>query len=256
MNLKIFFEKIPLWIKMGVISVILASIIFSIDRYSFFFSSLDFLSVIWCSGVCTGWNSLIQIITVWPSFFIIGSLIGVILSKYKIKSKIKIAIITVITFIILFGVSIIFNYDNYLMNDMDSGMNIKFNNVYYYTSGKWGSTESLVKINNADYKTIKYIQGYMVDNNNVFYVGPFRKDSYIILSKDVENFEILNNMYTKDKENVYVFGQIIIGADPVTFEVINQTEILSDGSKIENTIRAKDKNYYYVSGRIESEILN
>lgn len=36
----------------------------------------DFLSLIACNGVCKGWGGIVHIVTLWPSFFIIGAVLG------------------------------------------------------------------------------------------------------------------------------------------------------------------------------------
>jgi len=44
---------------------------------------LDFLSLVLCKGVCEGENGMAHIITIFPSFFIIGAVLGWGYSKIK-----------------------------------------------------------------------------------------------------------------------------------------------------------------------------
>jgi hypothetical protein len=49
---------------------------------------LDFISLLVCNGRCKGFDTLVEFLTVWPSFTIIGALIGTLygaLKKFKNK---------------------------------------------------------------------------------------------------------------------------------------------------------------------------
>jgi len=50
--------------------------------------SFDFLSWIFCGGICNGEEGIIQIITLPLVYIMIGALVGVIVSKIKNRSKV------------------------------------------------------------------------------------------------------------------------------------------------------------------------
>jgi len=85
----------PYWLKGGVIGlafIILLEIInlllsFLVIHLPFInaFENIDIFSLILCRGFCSGENRMVQLITIWPSYFIIGAIIGWIIGKIKQK---------------------------------------------------------------------------------------------------------------------------------------------------------------------------
>lgn len=88
----------------------------------------------------------------------------------------------------------------------------------------------------ADAKSfIKFRETYFEDKNYTYTL--FKDKNYIYyknrIFSDTKSFKILDENYSKDKNYVYFEHEKIIGADPLTFEVIY------------NENYAKDKNYVY-----------
>jgi len=99
-------KKLPYWLKGGLIGLLVGIIYYLIlyliarlflisigtipsgipDLLVLFKNLPDFIALIPCQGFCVGEESLVTIITAPISFFIIGALIGFIISKLK-KNK-------------------------------------------------------------------------------------------------------------------------------------------------------------------------
>ncbi len=78
---------------------------------------------------------------------------------------------------------------------------------------------------------------YLKDKNNIYWQKYSTGNLLILEDVDVESFEVLNEQYTKDKNNVRCFGDnysgyILEESDPATFEILQGNF-------------AKDKNNYY-----------
>lgn len=91
------------------------------------------------------------------------------------------------------------------------------NNVYDYSN----------KIVEAKPETFKLLKGknysqYAKDDKYVY------KDGDIMIGVDVNSFEILNSRYTKDKNHVYSWGKAISYADPYTFSVFGESSFTKD----------------------------
>ena len=95
----------PRWVKYGVYGLML-SIIFvlipemissylqtkGISSIGLFFENYmdliyytDYLSFMVCRGICYGFGAIIHIITMWPSWFIAGAFLGLIVDRIKSK---------------------------------------------------------------------------------------------------------------------------------------------------------------------------
>jgi hypothetical protein len=62
---------------------------------------------------------------------------------------------------------------------------------------------------------VVYLEGkYSVDQNNVYYNG------YILEGADPATFQTIDDYYSRDKDRVYIEFGVISGADPATFEVM------------------------------------
>lgn len=48
-----------------------------------FIAQLDFISLFVCEGFCTGYANFTHLFFIWPSFFIIGAISGLIYGKIK-----------------------------------------------------------------------------------------------------------------------------------------------------------------------------
>lgn len=111
----------------------------------------------------------------------------------------------------------------------------------YYPSGIYGCSIGKVKMEGADKQSFEVLSfWYSKDRNFVYYVQIDSEASiYKIHEADPKTFEIIDSEYVgwddvfgKDKNNVF-FGRVIIeNADPNTFEVLSSHY-------------SKDKNYVY-----------
>lgn len=107
------------------------------------------------------------------------------------------------------------------------------NNIYYRNK----------KLENFKPENFEVISSSLVGQNEDFYY--FTKDEnnnikFILLENknvDAETFEVLDEEYTKDKNNVYYKGKILKGADVKTFDI--------HYNKSDNGYKIKDKNKVY-----------
>lgn len=105
--------------------------------------------------------------------------------------------------------------------------------TYYF---KAGCDSVSYSINYTDAEAFEYYDTYnhvfRVDHR-IYFMGILINSGII----DVDSFELLDDMYSKDKDRVYYESELMKNADPATFEV------LSGGY-------AKDKNRVYSGGRV------
>lgn len=107
------------------------------------------------------------------------------------------------------------------------------NNIYYRNK----------KLENFKPENFEVISSSLVQQNEDFYY--FTEDEndntkfFLLENKnvDVETFEVLDEEYTKDKNNVYYKGKILKGADVKTFDI--------HYNKNDNGYKIKDKNKVY-----------
>ena len=107
------------------------------------------------------------------------------------------------------------------------------NNIYYRNK----------KLENFKPENFEVISSSLVGQNEDFYY--FTEDEnnntkFILLENknvDAETFEVLDEEYTKDKNNVYYKGKILKGADAKTFDI--------HYNKSDNGYKIKDKNKVY-----------
>ena len=99
-----------------------------------------------------------------------------------------------------------------------------FSNNNYITNGKFvyvmvpgWPADFKTKIEGADLKTFEVLNDrYSKDKNNVYYFAEKIKEA------DAKTFESLNKIYGKDKKNIYIGSKIFEKADHETFEIINE----------------------------------
>ena len=109
------------------------------------------------------------------------------------------------------------------------------------SGGKYGSDGSQVffestSISNADSDTFHVLdwrRELSRDVQNIYWKS-------ILLSRDPDNFEILERGYSKDSSHVYYASWVVENADPNTFVVTGKA-----------TSTAKDKNHNYDMGRLK-----
>ena len=103
----------------------------------------------------------------------------------------------------------------------------KNNEIYYFTDND-GLREEEFKVQGVDVNTFQVIDEiYAKDKNYVYRIGKKMEGA------DPQSFNVLSNKaYSKDKFNVYAWGVKIEGADPESFYLIDSK-------------RAQDKNRDY-----------
>ena len=107
------------------------------------------------------------------------------------------------------------------------------NNIYYRNK----------KLENFKPENFEVISSSLVGQNEDFYYFTEDKNNntkFILLENknvDAETFEVLDEEYTKDKNNVYYKGKILKGADVKTFDI--------HYNKSDNGYKIKDKNKVY-----------
>lgn len=99
-------------------------------------------------------------------------------------------------------------------------------------------------------KAKSYSSFYLIKDNKVYYVngGLFENDEpdastlarFEVNEADLATFEILNNTYGKDKNNVYRYGKILPSRDARTFKLVEK----------ESYQYSKDKNHVYYKDEI------
>ena len=117
---------------------------------------------------------------------------------------------------------------------------IKESSLVYWVDNLWEKN----KINNADVSTFiilsnGYNRDYAKDKNRVYVVVDkyHMYDLNILENADPLTFQVLKDIFSKDKNNVYMKGTIIKWADPKTFTEIDWGY-------------SKDKNNVYLFGTI------
>ena len=111
----------------------------------------------------------------------------------------------------------------------------KDKNAVYLTDGKGGWE----KIEGLDPDTFQVLTDYIKDKNGVYiissYTGKFEMEKKPYM--DGRTFEEMDELYSKDKNNIYYKGERIIEVDIPTFE------------KLDKYVYSKDKNNIYFRGK-------
>lgn len=96
---------------------------------------------------------------------------------------------------------------------------------------------------------IKLDGGYFVKNDKIFYKRGWLGNVLEVKDGDVKTFKVVykdsyRNSYAKDKNNVYYYNEVIKGADPETFELleVNGVDYIA---KDKNRIFLLDEGGYY-----------
>ena len=115
------------------------------------------------------------------------------------------------------------------------------NGVYVWENRGWKKLEELDPITFQIINVSGSVHQYLKDKNGIYsiiYSMDGDSDNLVLekLPYDSQTFEVINKLYTRDKNNIYYSGRKIIGADLSTFQ------IGSDGF-------SKDKNNIYLEGK-------
>ena len=111
------------------------------------------------------------------------------------------------------------------------------NGVYVWENRGWKKLEELDPITFQIINVSGSVRQYLKDKNGIYIIDG-DSDNLVLekLPYDSQTFEVINKLYTRDKNNIYYSDRKIIGADLSTFQ------IGSDGF-------SKDKNNIYLEGK-------
>ena len=109
------------------------------------------------------------------------------------------------------------------------------------------------KVDSKTFETFEYWPVYFRDKNNVYYENELYKMSLKkIEGADRNSFEILNSEFSKDKNNVYYYGNKIKGISPDGFEFIGNEFVFKNHEDFISFLKDKN-NVYYLKGKIGKE---
>lgn len=109
------------------------------------------------------------------------------------------------------------------------------------------------KVDSKTFETFEYWPVYFRDKNNVYYENELYKMSLKkIEGADRNSFEILNSEFSKDKNNVYYYGNKIKGISSDGFEFIGNEFVFKNHEDFISFLKDKN-NVYYLKGKIGKE---
>jgi hypothetical protein len=106
-------------------------------------------------------------------------------------------------------------------------------------------------VNFNDFRILKSTDGCLATDGKYFFNG-IRKMADV----DIETWKELENNYSKDKNNVYLYSEKLDGVDPATFEILNLpecgvgTRYTKDANNVyynENVLESADPASFYVT---------
>ena len=127
--------------------------------------------------------------------------------------------------------------DKATFQEIDASYSKDKNGVYVWENRGWKKLEELDPITFQIINVSGSVRQYLKDKNGIYFIDG-DSDNLVLekLPYDSQTFEVINKLYTRDKNNIYYSGRKIIGADLSTFQ------IGSDGF-------SKDKNNIYLEGK-------
>ena len=109
------------------------------------------------------------------------------------------------------------------------------------------------KVDSKTFETFEYWPVYFRDKNNVYYENELYKMSLKkIEGVDRNSFEILNSEFSKDKNNVYYYGNKMKGISPDGFEFVGNKFVFKNHEDFISFLKDKN-NVYYLKGKIGKE---
>ena len=127
--------------------------------------------------------------------------------------------------------------DKATFQEIDATYSKDKNGVYVWENRGWKKLEELDPITFQIINVSGSVRQYLKDKNGIYFIDG-DSDNLVLekLPYDSQTFEVINQLYTRDKNNIYYSDRKIIGADLSTFQ------IGSDGF-------SKDKNNIYLRGK-------
>lgn len=252
-----------------------------------FFELFDFIAYPLC-GDCNADFISLHTFTVWPVYFIYGSILGWIYGKIKIRNidrpvvqlasgPAPIDISRPLLFILIVPIIMIMFFLVYIptprvdIKSMSEGLNVQNKKVFLYQPKGWVGGCSRCEygakeLKGIDAETFKNLGfsgfGYVfLDKSGVY----FLEEQKTILKKEIEIRDYLipgadfptfvrilstDPFYFKDKNHIYFIDEIVEGADFATFKP------LGGGKRIDKIwCTAMDKNNYYLESKIVGNVI-
>ena len=157
-----------------------------------------------------------------------------------------------------FKVTRLVNRRNRPINFLNDNKNIyKFIEEYDEETSELKSVKTAVvknpKVDSKTFEVFDYWENYFRDKNNVYYENELYKMGLKkIEGADRNSFEILNSEFSKDKNNVYYYGNKMKGISPDGFEIIGNEFVFKNHEDLVSIIKDKN-NVYYLKGKAGSE---
>ena len=157
-----------------------------------------------------------------------------------------------------FKVTRLVNRPNISINFLNDNKNIyKFIEEYDEKTGELKSVKTAVvknlKVDSKTFELFDYWENYFRDKTNVYYENElYKMDLKKIEGADRNSFEILNSEFSKDKNNVYYYGNKIKGISPDGFEFIGNEFVFKNHEDFISFLKDKN-NVYYLKGKIGKE---
>ena len=146
-----------------------------------------------------------------------------------------------------FKVTRLDNRPNLPINFLNDNKNIyKLIDVFDEETGELKSVKTAVvknpKVDSKTFEVFDYWENYFRDKNNVYYENElYKMDLKKIEGADRNSFEILNSEFSKDKNNVYYYGNKMKGINPDGFEFVGRD--FKNNEDIIYFLKTKDKVY-------------
>ena len=157
-----------------------------------------------------------------------------------------------------FKVTRLDNRPNLPINFLNDNKNIyKLIDVFDEETGELKSVKTAVvknpKVDSKTFELFDHWENYFRDKSNVYYENELYKMGLKkIEGADRNSFKILNSEFSKDKNNVYYYGNKMKGISPDGFEFVGNEFIFENREDFISFLKDKN-NVYYLKGKIRKE---
>ena len=157
-----------------------------------------------------------------------------------------------------FKVTRLDNRPNLPINFLNDNKNIyKLIDVFDEETGELKSVKTAVvknpKVDSKTFELFDHWENYFRDKTNVYYENELYKMGLKkIEGADRNSFKILDSEFSKDKNNVYYYGNKMKGISPDGFEFVGNKFIFENREDFISFLKDKN-NVYYLKGKIGKE---
>lgn len=157
-----------------------------------------------------------------------------------------------------FKVTRLVNRPNIPINFLNDDKNIyKLIDVFDEETGELKSVKTAVvknpKVDSKTFELFDHWENYFRDKTNVYYENELYKMGLKkIAGADRNSFEILNSEFSKDKNNVYYYGNKMKGISPDGLEFVGNEFVFENREDFISFLKDKN-NVYYLKGKIGKE---